>query len=252
MTIGDLKLANFKNCQNWWNRQNQSNWWKSWIWKRSTDTSVVKNDNFLFWVSSAAGSAIISLEESIWISSFEVTFREVLMMLAIFDCFFITTASISFSLPQLSSYWKVSLSCYCFLTGVTNGNHWKVLQKLLRSYGENRTFYIAPPGPSFLMMMMMTYVKVWVHPHIFPWLLPIIQTSLSGSIWLVNIIISIASWNTRFCAIFWAKIFIRAILYAFSISVMMIYARGWLSDLVQKGVMGAQDTNAKIALIDIR
>ena len=26
------------------------------------------------------------------------------------------------------------------------------------------------------------------------------------------------SWNMRFCAIFWAKIFIRAILYAFSIS----------------------------------
>lgn len=60
----------------------------------------------------------------------KVTFREVLMMLAIFDCFFITTASISFSLPQLSSYWKV-----------------------------------------------------WIHPHIFPWLLPVIQTSLSGFIW---------------------------------------------------------------------
>ena len=24
---------------------------------------------------------------------------------------------------------------------------------------------------------------MWIHPHIFPWLLPLIQTSLSGSIW---------------------------------------------------------------------
>ena len=146
-------------------------------------------------------------------------------MLAIFDCFFITTASISFSLPQLSSYWKVSLSCYYFLTGVTNGNHWKVLQKLLRSYGENRTFYIAPP--SFLMMMMMmmmTYVKVWVHPHIFPWLLPIIQTSLSGSIWLVNIIISIAMMmrrrrRTKIMLMMRIKIIM-------GMTIMMIYARG--------------------------
>ena len=56
-------------------------------------------------------------------------------MLAIYDCFFITTASISFSLPQISSYWKVSLSLlylficrwFCFLDnislylGVANG-----------------------------------------------------------------------------------------------------------------------------------
>ena len=28
-------------------------------------------------------------------------------MLAVFDCVFITTVSVSFSLPQLSSYWKV-------------------------------------------------------------------------------------------------------------------------------------------------
>ena len=29
-------------------------------------------------------------------------------MLAVYDCFFITTASASFSLPQLSDYWKVT------------------------------------------------------------------------------------------------------------------------------------------------
>jgi len=58
------------------------------------------------------------------------TFREVLTMLAVYDCLFITTASASFSLPQLSDYWKV-----------------------------------------------------WVHPHIFPWLLPLMQASLNGSIW---------------------------------------------------------------------
>ena len=56
---------------------------------------------------SPALSAIICVSNNQY-ESFEVTFREVLMMLAIFDCFFITTASVSFSLPQLSSYWKVN------------------------------------------------------------------------------------------------------------------------------------------------
>ena len=56
---------------------------------------------------SPALSAIIYVSNNQY-ESFEVTFREVLMMLAIFDCFFITTASVSFSLPQLSSYWKVN------------------------------------------------------------------------------------------------------------------------------------------------
>ena len=143
LTMGDLKLANFKNCQNWWNKQNQSNLWYSSMWKRFPDASTVKNDINLLLMSPAL-SAIISFEESIWISLyFEVTFREVLMMLAMFDCFFITTASISFSLPQLSSYWKVNLFCYCFLAGVTNGNHWKVPQKLLTFpfLENNRTFY---------------------------------------------------------------------------------------------------------------
>ena len=32
-------------------------------------------------------------------------------MLAVYDCFFITTASASFSLPQLSDYWKVKKYC---------------------------------------------------------------------------------------------------------------------------------------------
>ena len=35
------------------------------------------------------------------------TFREVLTMLAAFDCIFISSAVISFSLPLLSPYWKV-------------------------------------------------------------------------------------------------------------------------------------------------
>ena len=37
----------------------------------------------------------------------QLTFREVLTMLAIFDSIFITTASVTFSLPLLSSYWQV-------------------------------------------------------------------------------------------------------------------------------------------------
>jgi len=60
----------------------------------------------------------------------KVTFRQLLTMLAIFDISFIVCASISFSLPQLSSHWRV-----------------------------------------------------WIHPRIFPWLLPAIQMSLTGSIW---------------------------------------------------------------------
>ena len=39
----------------------------------------------------------------------QLTFREVLTMLAIFDSIFITTASVTFSLPLLSSYWQVQV-----------------------------------------------------------------------------------------------------------------------------------------------
>jgi len=60
----------------------------------------------------------------------KVTFREVLTMLAVFDCIFISTVSTTFGLPQLSAYWKT-----------------------------------------------------WIHPHLFPYLLPFIQISLNGSIW---------------------------------------------------------------------
>ena len=38
---------------------------------------------------------------------FQLTFRHVLTMLAIFDCIFITMASATFSLPLISSYWQV-------------------------------------------------------------------------------------------------------------------------------------------------
>ena len=27
------------------------------------------------------------------------------------------------------------------------------------------------------------HIQAWVHPHLFPWLLPFIQISLNGSIW---------------------------------------------------------------------
>ena len=37
----------------------------------------------------------------------QVSFRQLLTMLSVFDCVFIATVSVSFSLPQLSSYWKV-------------------------------------------------------------------------------------------------------------------------------------------------
>ena len=37
-----------------------------------------------------------------------MSFRQLLTMLAVFNCVFITTVSVSFSLPQLSTYWKVA------------------------------------------------------------------------------------------------------------------------------------------------
>ena len=42
-----------------------------------------------------------------WPCMSQATFRHLLTMLALFDIAFITTAAISFSLPQLSTYWKV-------------------------------------------------------------------------------------------------------------------------------------------------
>ena len=53
-------------------------------------------------------SHILSRQPEVQSSSFQVTFRQLLTMLAIFDITFITTASISFSVPQLSAQWKVT------------------------------------------------------------------------------------------------------------------------------------------------
>jgi len=60
----------------------------------------------------------------------KATFREILIMLSIFDTIFVVSATVSFSLPIISKNWK-----------------------------------------SF------------VHPFILPWLLPVLQISLNGSIW---------------------------------------------------------------------
>ena len=50
-------------------------------------------------------------------------------------------------------------------------------------------------------------IQVWVHPHVFPWFLPIIQISLNGSIWstvsvtverlMVYIIFNLIQLNTK-------------------------------------------------------
>ena len=37
----------------------------------------------------------------------QVTFRQVLTMLAVFDCVLITSITMAFSLPQISNYWAV-------------------------------------------------------------------------------------------------------------------------------------------------
>ena len=35
----------------------------------------------------------------------------------------------------------------------------------------------------YLSYSSLSFLKVWIHPHIFPWLLPLMQASLNGSIW---------------------------------------------------------------------
>ena len=64
------------------------------------------------------------------INIFQVTFRHILVMMAIFDTMFVLCMIISFSLPLTWETWKAS-----------------------------------------------------VHPYLFPWVSPILQISLNGSIW---------------------------------------------------------------------
>ena len=49
---------------------------------------------------------------------FQLTFRHVLTMLAIFDCIFIAMASATFSLPLISSYWQVAFIFFLLLVEV--------------------------------------------------------------------------------------------------------------------------------------
>ena len=67
------------------------------------------------------------------INDIQVSFRQLLTMLAVFDCVFITTVSVSFSLPQLSSYWKVIIMMIIVVIitimitiFVTLSSYWKV------------------------------------------------------------------------------------------------------------------------------
>ena len=85
----------------------------------------------------------------------QVSFRQLLTMLAVFDCVFITTVSVSFSLPQLSTYWKVASLKHMNSVIISN---WHKNQLLFQT-------------------------QVWVHPRVFPWLFPFIQISLTGSTW---------------------------------------------------------------------
>ena len=163
---------------------------------------------------------------------FQLTFRHVLTMLAIFDCIFIAMASATFSLPLISSYWQVA-----FLLSKPNINVGILLNILKRyltvfnfgfvfpwfllfptyftcfppSLPVSRLFFtcfieielypglgasppisLVPPVsclfhlfPTHFTCFIETeiYLQVWVHPHLFPWFLPIIQISLNGSIW---------------------------------------------------------------------
>ena len=59
------------------------------------------------WVGQRPLSAICWPCWPYWPCMSQATFRHLLTMLAFFDITFITTAAISFSLPQLSTYWKV-------------------------------------------------------------------------------------------------------------------------------------------------
>ena len=59
-------------------------------------------------------------------------------MLAVYDCFFITTASASFSLPQLSDYWKVT-KYFTYLIFVIFFTQAKFLEN--KYYTEKRVNY---------------------------------------------------------------------------------------------------------------
>ena len=55
------------------------------------------------------------------LNNLQVSFRQLLTMLAVFDCVFITTVSVSFSLPQLSTYWKVASLKHMKSVIISNG-----------------------------------------------------------------------------------------------------------------------------------
>ena len=97
-----------------------------------------------------------------------------LTTLAIFDCIFITMASATFSLPLLSSYWQVE-----FFTRFT----W-VSNKMYGFMVLSAFVFLVRSIPSLDgAKRSLINIQVWVHPHVFPWFLPIIQISLNGSIW---------------------------------------------------------------------
>ena len=51
----------------------------------------------------------------------------------------------------------------------------------------------------------LSFLKVWIHPHIFPWLLPLMQASLNGSIWSTVSVTVINIWMVTFLWIEMAK-----------------------------------------------
>ena len=109
--------------------------------------------------------------------------REILIMLSVFDTIFVVTATISFSLPILSHSWNVNIWLgLCF-----DRNIWQIfpdiliceiMHILLKYYCIYYTFKTS----TFPKLKRLNF-QTAVHPFLFPWLSPILQISLNGSIW---------------------------------------------------------------------
>ena len=154
----------------------------------------------------------------------KVTFREVLTMLAVFDCIFIrfdctlvlpqivcfchvccwycafsyfsccSTVSTTFGLPQLSAYWKV---IQFFLPEIL------ITRKTLPA-GLSQSVNVN----QWTLGLFLT--QTWIHPHLFPYLLPFIQVACIVRKAFARMLFCFRSrWmgpSGRQCQLQWAKV----------------------------------------------
>ena len=88
---------------------------------------------------------------------FQLTFRHVLTMLAIFDCIFIAMASATFSLPLISSYWQVAFIFFLLVEIVFLFSNVGILLNILKqcltvfNFGSTLTFVVPLLSHLFLL-----------------------------------------------------------------------------------------------------